>query len=393
MIKIILEGNEMKLIHLSDFHIGKRIYGFSMLEDQKYILQQILQIIEKEQADGVLIAGDLYDKGIPPAEAVQVFDKFLTQLAELNIPVMAISGNHDSPERIAFGASLLQGRKVYLSPVYDGNVCTVTLKDSFGEVTIYMLPFLKPSMVRHALEKKYEKPLQIESYQEAVEAAIKEMNVDKKKRNVLIAHQFATGAKQCESEELQIGGVDQISVDTFEAFDYVALGHLHSPQKVGRDTVRYCGTPLKYSFSEAEHEKAVTVVTLLEKGTIEISHIPLVPLKDMRKIKGTYVEITSKPFLEKINPQDYVQIILTDEEDVPDGLQKLRIFYPNLMCMEYDNKRTKQTQEIDVTEEIEQKSEIELFEELFVLQNNQPMSQVQKEFAKNLIEKLREGGC
>lgn len=382
----------MKLIHLSDFHIGKRIYGFSMLEDQKYILQQILQIIEKEQADGVLIAGDLYDKGIPPAEAVQVFDKFLTQLAELNIPVMAISGNHDSPERIAFGASLLQGRKVYLSPVYDGNVCTVTIKDSFGEVTIYMLPFLKPSMVRHALEKKYEKPLQIESYQEAVEAAIKEMNVDEKKRNVLIAHQFVTGAKQCESEELQIGGVDQISVDTFEAFDYVALGHLHSPQKVGRDTVRYCGTPLKYSFSEAEHEKAVTVVTLLEKGKIEISHIPLVPLKDMRKIKGTYLEITSNPFLEKINPQDYVQIILTDEEDVPDGFQKLRIFYPNLMCMEYDNKRTKQTREIDVTEEIEKKSETELFEELFVLQNNQPMSQVQREFAKNLIEKLREGG-
>ena len=382
----------MKLIHLSDLHIGKRIYGFSMLEDQKYILQQILQIIKKEQADGVLIAGDLYDKGIPPAEAVQVFDKFLTELADLNIPIMAISGNHDSPERIAFGASLLKGRNVYLSPVYDGNVSAVTLQDAYGEVKIYMLPFLKPSIVRHALEEKYQKQFQIESYQEAVETAIKELKVDKKIRNVLVAHQFVTGAKQCESEELQIGGVDQISVETFEEFDYVALGHLHSPQKVGRDTVRYCGTPLKYSFSEVNHKKVVTVIELLEKGKVEISSIPLEPLRDMRKIKGTYLEITSKPFYEKINQQDYVQITLTDEEDIPDGLQKLKLFYPNLMCMEYDNKRTKSGQEIRVTEEIEQKSEIELFEELFVLQNNQPMSQVQKEFAKNLIEKLREGG-
>lgn len=382
----------MKLIHLSDLHIGKRVYGFSMLEDQKYILQQILQIIKKENADGVLIAGDLYDKGIPPAEAVQVFDKFLTQLAELDIPIIAISGNHDSPERIAFGATLLQGRNVYLSPVYDGNVRTVTLEDSYGEVNIYMLPFLKPSIVRHGLEEKYQKPLQIESYQEAVETAIKEMNVDTTKRNVLVAHQFVTGAKQCESEELQIGGVDQISVDTFEDFDYVALGHLHSPQKVGRDTVRYCGTPLKYSFSEADHKKSVTVVTLLEKGQVEINSIPLEPFRDMRKIKGTYLEVTSKPFYEKFNQQDYVQITLTDEEDIPDGLQKLRIFYPNLMCMDYDNKRTKHTQEITVTEEVEQKSEIELFEELFVLQNNQPMSEVQREFAKNLIEELREGG-
>ena len=382
----------MKLIHLSDLHIGKRIYGFSMLEEQKHILQQILQMIKKEQADGIMIAGDLYDKGVPPAEAVQVFDKFLTELADLNVPIFAISGNHDSPERIAFASSLLRGRNVFFSPVYDGNVCRVSLQDKYGEVNIYLLPFLKPSIVRHALEEKYEKELQIESYQEAIEAAIKEMNVDKEKRNVLVAHQFVTGAKQCESEELQIGGIDQISVETFADFDYVALGHLHSPQKVGRETVRYCGTPLKYSFSEADHKKSVTVVELFEKGKVEVSTIPLKPFRDLQKIKGTYLEITSKSFYEKVNQENYIQVTLTDEEDIPDGLEKLRLFYPNLMCMDYDNKRTKSVQEISVTEEVERKSEIQLFGELFELQNNQQMSQVQKEFVMELIEKIMEGG-
>lgn len=382
----------MKLIHLSDLHIGKRIYGFSMLEDQKYILQQILQITKEQHPDAVLIAGDLYDKGVPPTEAVQVFDKFLTELADLNIPVAAISGNHDSPERIAFGANLLKGRNVYLSPVYNGTVSTVTLNDDYGPVNIYLLPFLKPATVRHALEKKYQSEEAIDSYQKALEIAIRELNIDKEKRNVLVAHQFVAGAKQCESEELQIGGIDQISVEIFEDFDYVALGHLHSPQKLGRDTVRYCGTPLKYSFSEVNQKKSVTVVEMLEKGKIEISTIPLQPLRDMRKIKGTYLEITSKSFYESINQQDYVYVTLTDDEDVPDGLQKLRLFYPNLMCMDYDNRRTQGAQEIGATEEVEQKSEIELFEELFELQNNQPMSEVQKDFAKNLIEKLREGG-
>ncbi len=382
----------MKLMHLSDLHIGKRIHGFSMVEDQTYILQQILQIVKEQHPDAVLIAGDLYDKGIPPIEAVQVFDKFLTRLADLNIPVIAISGNHDSPERISFGADLLKGRNVYLSPVYNGRVSTVTLKDSYGLVNIYLLPFLKPATVRHALEEKYRTEEEIDSYQKALEIAIREMNIDKKKRNVLVAHQFVAGAKQCESEELQIGGIDQISVETFEDFDYVALGHLHSPQKVGRDTVRYCGTPLKYSFSEVNQQKSVTLVELSEKGKVEITAIPLQPLRDMRKIKGTYLEITSKPFYESINQQDYIYVTLTDEEDVPDGLQKLRLFYPNLMCMDYDNRRTQSVQEVGATEEVEQKSEMELFEELFELQNNQPMSEVQKDFTKNLIEKLREGG-
>lgn len=381
----------MKLIHLSDLHIGKRIHGFPMLEDQKYILQEILHIVKKENPDAVLIAGDLYDKGVPPTEAVQVLDKFLTRLADLNIPVMAISGNHDSPERIAFGADLLKERNVYLTPVYDGNATRVTLYDAHGPVTIYLLPFLKPAMVRHALEEKYPEE-EMDSYQKAFEIAVKELNINKEERNVLVAHQFIAGAKQCESEELQIGGLDQISVNTLEAFDYVALGHLHSPQRVGKDTVRYSGTPLKYSFSEVSQEKSVTVVQLSEKGNVEITTIPLQPLRDMKKIKGTYLELTSKSFYESINTQDYIYVTLTDEEDVPDALQKLRLFYPNLMCMDYDNKRTKGVQEISVTEEVEQKSEIELFEELFELQNNQPMSGVQKDFAKNLIEKLREEG-
>lgn len=380
----------MKFIHLSDLHIGKRIYGFSMLEDQKYILQQILQILKNEKPDGVVIAGDLYDKGVPPAEAVQVFDKFLTEIADLNIPVMAVSGNHDSPERIAFGADLLKERQVYFTPVYSGKTEAVKLQDEDGVVNFYLLPFLKPAMVRHALEEKYPEE-EINSYQSGLELAIKELNVNPKERNVLVAHQFVAGASQCESEELQIGGVDQISVETFKDFDYVALGHLHSPQKVARETVRYCGTPLKYSFSEANQTKTVTMVEMKEKGNIKIFQIPLMPLRDMRKIKGTYLEVTRKDFYQGISNQDYVYITLTDEEDVIDGLQKLRLFYPNLMGMDYENRRTRGAGEIHITEAVEEKSELELFEELFEGQNNQPMSPVQKEFVENLIQKIREG--
>lgn len=375
----------MKLIHLSDLHIGKRVNEFSLLEDQRYILEQILAVASQEQADGVLIAGDIYDKPVPPAEAVQVFDDFLTRLAERKIPIFAISGNHDCAERVAFGARLMSGTGVYLSPVYDGKVTGITLEDEYGEAVIWLLPFVKPALVRHVFADE-----EAGSYQEAVRIAVDHIAAEEEKRNVLLAHQFVTGAFRCESEEILVGGLDNVDVSVFDRFDYVALGHIHSPQQVGRETVRYCGTPLKYSFSEAEQEKSVTVVELGKKGQVGIRTVPLRPLRDMRRIRGTYLELTALSFYQDTNREDYIQAVLTDEEDVPDGLMKLRVIYPNLMKLEYDNQRTRDNREISGTCEAEQKSELELFEEFYELQNNQPFSERQREFVMQLIQKIQE---
>ena len=380
----------MKFLHISDLHIGKRVNEFSMIEDQKYILEQILSIAKRERADAVIIAGDIYDKPIPSAEAVQLFDHFLTELAGQNKQVFVISGNHDSPERIAFGAQLMSGRGVYVSPVYDGTAAKISLTDAYGELFVYLLPFIKPASVRHELEKELKENLP-ESYQEAVELAVGRMDIDREKRNILAAHQFVTGAGRCESEEVIVGGLDNVDAEVFEAFDYVALGHIHSPQWIGRETVRYCGTPLKYSFSEANQKKTVTVVELKEKGQTEFYTVPLEPLHDMRILKGTYLEVTAKTFYQDMDKEDYVKVILTDEEDIPDGLQKLRIIYPNLMRLEYDNSRTRQDRMIETAEDAEQKSKLELFEEFYEMQNNQPMSLEQEDYMEHLLEEIQEG--
>lgn len=381
----------MKFLHISDLHIGKRVNEFSMIEDQKYILNQILRIAEREQAAAVLIAGDIYDKPMPSAEAVQMFDWFLTGLADLGKTVIAVSGNHDSPERIAFGGALMRGRGVYVSPVYRGEALEVELRDEYGDISVHLLPFLKPATLRHALEGRQEEEENRlpESYQEALEIAVKRMEIDVKKRNILVAHQFVTGAGRCDSEEVSVGGLDNVDASVFDDFDYVALGHIHSPQSVGRETVRYCGTPLKYSFSEAEQEKSVTVLEMGEKGDVVLSTVPLVPLRDMRKIRGSYGEVMSRSFYQDTNTEDYVQITLTDEEDIPDGLQKLRTVYPNLMQVAYDNSRTRQDRTVEAAEQAERKSELELFGEFFELQNNQPMSAEQAAYMEKLIADLK----
>lgn len=370
----------MKFIHLSDLHIGKRVNEFSMIEDQRYILKQILLLVQEEQPDGVILAGDIYDKQIPSAEAVQVFDDFLTSLAVPGRAVFVISGNHDSAERIAFGARLMSGRGVYLSPVYDGETKMVSLTDEYGEVCVYLLPFIKPAAVRHAFPDET-----IESYDDAAAVAVRHMNVNPQKRNVLAAHQFVTGAKRCDSEDISVGGVDNVAAAVFDEFDYVALGHIHSPQPVGRETIRYCGTPLKYSFSEAEQEKSMTVLEMHEKGNIRIRELPLIPLRDLRKIKGKYLELTELSYYQGLNREDYYQITLTDEADIVDGVQKLRLIYPNLMRLEYDNRRTRENQVIEGAEAVEQKSELELFEEFYELQNNQPMSEQQLALSRELV--------
>ncbi|MCD8121876.1 MAG: exonuclease SbcCD subunit D [Clostridiales bacterium] len=376
----------MKFLHLSDLHLGKRVNEFSMVEDQRYILRQILQIMEEEQPQGVLLAGDIYDKPVPSAEAVQMFDGFLTALAGRGTLVFAVSGNHDSAERLAFGARLMQGHGVYLSPVYDGKVQMVELADAYGKVCVSLLPFIRPVQVRHAFED--EDPV---SYQEAVGVAVRHIPVDTSARNILVAHQFVTGAERCDSEEVSVGGMDNVDVSVFDAFDYVALGHIHGPQSVGRETVRYCGTPLKYSFSEADQEKSVTVVELLAKGDVRIRTIPLIPLRDLRRICGTYAELTLRANYEGTNTEDYIHATLTDEEDVPDGMQKLRAIYPNLMRLEYDNRRTRESQTVEAVETL-RRTEMELFEEFYELQNNQPMNEKQRAFAQELLAKLKEEG-
>ena len=391
----------MKLFHLSDLHIGKRVNEFSMIEDQKYILTQILYAADQEKPDGILISGDVYDRTIPTAEAVQVFDAFLTRLSEQKIPAFIISGNHDSAERLAFGSSLMGKSGIYFSKVYDGTVEKIPMQDAYGTVWIYLLPFLRPSTIRHALPERAE---EVQSAADAVRIALEQTKIDEKERNVLLAHQFVTGAKRCDAEELQVGDVDQIPAELFASFEYVALGHIHSPQKVGRETVRYCGAPLKYSFSEAGQEKSITVVELKEKGSVDLRTIPLKPLHDLRKIRGTYLEVTAKSFYENRDCEDYLQVTLTDEEDVPDGMAKLRTIYPNLMRLEYDNKRTRSNAEVRAAERVEekselelqavevqeQKSELELFQEFYELQNNQLMTEVQEQFVEELLRGMKE---
>ncbi len=376
----------MKLIHLSDLHLGKRVNEFSMLEDQAYILQEILEIIDDEAPDAVLVAGDVYDKSIPPAEAVELFDDFLVRLARRKLPVFIISGNHDSPERLAFAGRLIDASGIHLSPVYHGCVEPLTLCDEHGEVDIFMLPFVKPANVRRFFPDEA-----IDSYTDALRVAIGRMPVDPARRSVLVTHQFVTGAARCESEELSVGGSDNVDSSVFDAFDYVALGHLHGPQNVAEERVRYCGTPLKYSFSEASHKKSVTVVQLGEKGALAIRTIPLIPRRDLVELRGTYNELTLKSFYERTTYRDdYVHITLTDEEDVPDAVGKLRVIYRNLMKLDYDNARTRRSAEITGAEAVEQKTPFELFAEFYELQNNAPMSEQQADLIRGKIGKLWE---
>ena len=376
----------MKIIHLSDLHIGKRLGEFSMLEDQKFILTKIIDIIDTEKPDAVIIAGDVYDKSVPSAEAVQLFDDFLCRLAKRKLQVLVISGNHDSPERMAFGGRLMDISGVHMAPVYNGKVEAVTLEDEFGKVNFYMLPFVKPVNVRRFFEEE-----NIESYTDAVRVAVENMNVNPDERNVIVTHQFVTGAEKCDSEEISVGGTDNVAGDVFDGFDYVALGHIHGPQNIGSERIRYCGTPLKYSFSEVKHNKSVTVVELAEKGGLGVRTVALEPLRDMREIRGTYEEITRKENYENTDTDDYMHITLTDEDDIPEVISLLRVIYPNLMKLDYDNTRTRNAAKLEIISNIEKKSEFELFTEFYEKQNGMPLTEEQAALVQQFIDEIKEG--
>ena len=376
----------MKFLHLADLHLGKRVNGFSMLEDQAHILRQILAILDDEQPDGVLIAGDVYDKSVPSVEAVGLLDGFLTELRARGVPVLLISGNHDSPERLAFGGRVMDSCGIHISPVYDGALAPVTLQDAFGPVHIWLLPFVKPAHVR-----RWFPDADIESYTDAVAEAVAHMDIDTAARNVLVTHQFVTGGTRSGSEELSVGGTDNVDSGVFAPFDYVALGHLHGAQHIGRETIRYAGSPLKYSFSEARQHKSVTVVTLGEKGDVQVRTVALTPLRELREIRGSYDELTARSFYEHTTYRsDYLHLILTDEQDVFDAMSRLRTIYPYLMTLDYDNARTRAAGGMSVPAETERRTPLELFEALYQRQNHQPMSEVQRAYIAQLMEQIME---
>lgn len=378
----------MKLIHLSDLHLGKRVNEFSMIEDQKYILNEILRIIDKEAPDGVLLAGDLYDRPIPSAEAVQLFDRFLTQLAERKIPVYAISGNHDSAERIAFGSQIMSSSGICMSPVYDGKTEKYCLMDSYGEVWIHLLPFVRPATVRHGLEGE-EGVDEIRTYQEAVQAAVAHMEIDKRHRNVLIAHQFVVGAMRCDSEEISVGGIDQVEADVFRDFDYVALGHIHRAQRIGKGQCYYSGTPLKYSVSEASHEKSFQIVELGEKGQEPVVRKKqLKPLRELCVLRGTLQEVLEQ----REHAKDFVSITLTDEEEPYMPKEQLELVFDHILEIRIDNERTRRILDL-YEEEEETESLFESFASFFETVQGRSMNEAEQEAAQAAWNEIIEGGA
>ena len=381
----------MKVMHLSDLHLGKSILEQSLIEDQKYILNQIIDIVREKKVDVVFIAGDVYDKGIPNVEAVRLFSEFLTKLYQLKVKVFVISGNHDSKDRLSFGNELFVDNGVYIEGVFNGNLKKNVVFDEFGEMCIYLLPFVKPADVRIYYPEE-----EINSYHQAVECIIKHTEIDKTKRNVILVHQFVTSnGAELEyggSENLSLGGLDNIDVSLFEEFDYVALGHIHRGQKLIRDTIRYAGSPLKYSFNEVHQRKSVPIVTFFEKGNIDIDLVDLVPLRDMRAIQGTLEHLLDKDVVSLGNPDDYISAIITDEDYIMDVIGKLRMVYKNILRLEYQNSRTLGVfSEKNMAQgEIHLRSELDLFEEFYLNQNHIELDEERTQIVHKVISQLKE---
>ncbi len=376
----------MKIIHISDLHLGKRLKEASLLEDQEYILKKILEIIESEKPEAVAIAGDVYDKAIPPAEAVALFDDFLFKLSKLGTEVFIISGNHDSSERLAFASRILDKSGVHISPVFTGSLEATRVFDEFGEVAVYMLPFIKPANVRRYCEDR-----ELKTYTEAIDYVLSGIEKKEGERRVLITHQFVTGAVRSESEEISVGGTDNVDASVFADFDYVALGHLHSPQHCVSEHIRYSGSPLKYSFSESRDSKSLTVAELGEKGKINIRKVALKPLRDVVELKGSYEELTLRSFYEGTTYRDdYAHITLTDEEDIPEAMGKLRVIYRNLLKLDYDNMRTRKLSRIGEAPRAEAMTPLELFSEFYREQNNAEMDEQKTAYMRKVIEEIWE---
>lgn len=367
----------MKFIHTSDLHLGKRVNEFSLLEDQKYMLGQLLSLAEAEKPELFLIAGDVYDKTVPPVEAVSMFDWFINSLSKLGIIIAVISGNHDSAERLGFGSSLMEKEGLYISPPYSGSLRKVELKDDFGPYSLWLMPFLRPGLVRPFTQEP------INSYNDGLREALRLENPDFSRRNILLAHQFVTGSVLSESEEFAVGGLDCVEAQLFSGFDYVALGHIHRSQQAGAPQLRYSGSPMKFSFSEALQEKTVTLGSLGEKGDLELSAVKLERLRDMREIKGPFSALMDGEYT-----QDYIHCILTDEEEIPEAVGRLRLKYPQLMRLSYDNRRTKAQ---GITEyRVEKKKPLDMFKDFYLAQNGIELSPQQEEYMQGLTGEVED---
>lgn len=375
----------MKLLHLADLHFGKRLYEFSMLEDQAYIWQEICGIIEREKPDGVILAGDIYDKSVPSAEAVELFDRCLSQLASYHIPIFIISGNHDSAERVAYGRNLFEDNQVYVSPIFEGKIKPITYVDNFGIIRFYLLPFVHPAQVR-----PYYPDEEIHNYADAIRVILDHIELDPNACNVLITHQAVVGAEMFGTEERPIGNLDLVPSSLFSRFTYTALGHIHKAQAVGGNPcIRYAGSPLKYSISEIQYDKTVTMVDLRAPNQVYIQEIPLHPKRDLREVRGTFHDLMKNP-REDVR-EDYIHVVLTDEDDVPDAIQRLREIYPWIIKLDYDNTRTQSYMQITEQETAEEDNPLELLEELYKKQNNEPMDKMQRDIVQELLEKIAAG--
>lgn len=376
----------MIFFHLSDLHLGKRVYDFSMIEDQKFILDQVLRHVEEERPEGIFISGDVYDKPVPPVEAVKLLDSFLTSLVKLKIKVFMIGGNHDSAQRLDYANNLLLENEIYISGGYEGKLLVASLEDKFGKVNIYLLPFVKPGMVRPFFQEE------IDSYEQAISLILQKEPLNLSERNILLAHQFVTWrgeAQQSDSETGSLGGVDAIDAQLFFDFDYVALGHLHSPQRIGRDTIRFAGSPLAYSFSEIRHKKSITKVALSEKGTVDLSFLPLTPMRPLREIKGTLEQLLEAGHLDG-GSQDYMRAILTNQETVYDPMGQLRRLYPNMMTLEMEKQKKGFDQGHVVA--AQNTDPRELFSVFFERQNDKEMDEIQKKQVEKIWSLLEEEG-
>ncbi len=373
----------MILAHISDLHLGKSLHNFSLIEDQDYILEQIAGILVEKKVDVLIIAGDVYDKNVAPEAGIRVLRKFLGRLVEAKIKVMIISGNHDSAERLTFGGEFMTEKGIYFSRVYDGIIEPITFTDSFGPVNFYLLPFIKPSTVQHYFEDE-----EIDSWDAAVRCAVKHMSINTSERNIIVAHQNIMSAERCESEEIYIGGQDAVSDEIFKDFDYTALGHIHRQQKIGKYNVMFSGTPLKYSTSEFDHKKVMPLISLGEKGRVDIDLIDLVPKRDLRKITGRLDDIMSMAAKDPNNHEDFIDITLTDENEVMDAISTLRSVYPNVLKISYENMATRAAEEIEKLGKLDKQNPQEIFGAFFKSRRGREMTAEEKEYMNSLIEKI-----
>ncbi len=377
----------MKLMHLSDLHLGKLVLEQSMIDDQKYILNQIIDIVKKEKVDIVLIAGDVYDKSIPTIEAVNLFSNFLTKLYKLKVLVFVISGNHDSKDRLSFGNELFVDNGIYIEGIFNGNLRCETTNDKYGKLNIYMLPFIKLVEIKRFYPDEI-----IDTYEDAIKCILKHSSINKNERNIIMVHQFVTSLGEdvirSDSESISLGGIDNIDVTLFKDFDYVAMGHIHGPQKVGRETARYSGSPLKYSFSEVNQKKSVCIIEFNSKEDINISKIPLIPIRDMRVIKGPFDKLISKEIVNLENKNDYLDVVLTDDDYIINAIGKLRKFYPNILKLEYENKISSNDVLDNIDIDKSNMSPIDLFSEFYKMQNGIELPAKKKKIIEEVIKEV-----